>query len=110
MRNLSNNLINIFVLKSTRQKKFFCYNLLKGGDKNLKATRFHLCVILVLLFFSIIFNFVLDISTVMNLFLYISLFQILSSICIVYSLFEVTFLHEKQGSKLNLSKGKLSSK
>lgn len=83
--------------------------MFKGGDKNLNAKTFHLCLFFILLFFSILFLFVFEISTLKNIFLYSVLFHTLISICIIYSLFEVTILHEKQGSKLNLSKGKLSS-
>lgn len=82
--------------------------MFKGGDTNLDITKFHLCLILILLFFSVLFNFVFDVSTIMNIFLYSLLFHTLVSICVIYSFFEVSILHEKQGSKLNLSKGKLS--
>ena len=69
---------------------------------------FHLCLILILLFFSIIFNFVFDFKTTMNIFLYSVLFHTLISICVFCSIYEHRILHEKQGSKLNLSKEKLS--
>ena len=75
---------------------------------NLKTTKFHLCLILILSFFSVLFLLLLDISTIKNIFLYSVLFHTLISICVVYSFFEISFLHEKQGSKLNLSKEKLS--
>lgn len=82
--------------------------MFKGGDTNLNVTKFHLCLILILLFFSILFNLVFDSLAVMNIFLYSVLFHTLLSICVIYSFFEVSILHEKQGSKLNLSKEKLS--
>lgn len=74
----------------------------------LKASKFHLCLILILAFFSVLFLIFFETSTIKNIFLYSVLFHSLFSVCVVYSFFEISLLHEKQGSKLNLSKDKLS--
>ena len=71
------------------------------------ATRFHLCLILILSFFSIVLLFGLSNESLKDIFLYSTLIHVLISICCIYSFFEISLLHRKQGSKLNLSKEKL---
>ena len=80
----------------------------KGGDK-MKLHHYYLFLILVLPIFSIILNSVLTTPTLTKIFFYSLLTHTVISLYTIYSLYEVFVLHEKQGSKLSLSKGKITS-
>lgn len=80
----------------------------KGGDK-MKLSRYYLFLILVLSITSIILNSVLNTPTLLKIFFYSLLIHTVIALYTVYSLFEMRILHEKQGSKLTLSKGKITA-
>ena len=67
--------------------------------------------ILVSIYFLILFflKVLLSNSTVTQIFLISFVVHLVISLYVIYSLFEINILHEKQGSKLSLSKGKLTS-
>ena len=68
-----------------------------------------LFLIVLLLVLSFVVQSVLPISTLTKIFFYSLVIHIVISLYMIYSLFEMTILHEKQGSKLTLSKGKITS-
>ena len=87
---------------------FSKYNLLKGGDK-LNVLHKYLFLILILfisLFFLSIF---LPYTIKLQIFFISFIIHLVISLYVLYSIFEINILHEKQGSKLSLSKGKLTS-
>lgn len=73
------------------------------------ASKFHLCQIVVFSMFSVLFHFLLSNQFLFSLFFYSLIIHLFITIGIAYAMFEMVFLHEKQGSKLNISKGKLIS-
>ncbi len=75
----------------------------------MKIHQYYLFLILVLFILSIILNSVLPIPTLTKIFFYSLLVHTVVSLYMLYSLFEIRILHEKQGSKLTLSKGKITS-
>ena len=82
--------------------------MLKGGDKlNVSQKTFILVSIYFLILFF--FKFLLSDSTIIQIFLISFVVHLVISLYVIYSLFEINILHEKQGSKLSLSKGKLTS-
>lgn len=81
---------------------------LKGGDE-MKIHQYYLCLFLVLPLISIVLNSVLSIPLLIKIFFYSLLAHALGMFYILYSVFEIRILHEKQGSKLTLSKGKITS-
>ena len=80
----------------------------KGGDE-MKLSQYYLFLILALPTISLILNSVLTISTLKTIYFYSLLAHVVIALYSAYSLFEITVLHEKQGSKLTLSKGKITS-
>lgn len=84
------------------------YNLLKGGDK---LNVFHKYLFLISIYFVILLllNNFLNYSIIVQIFLISFLSHMVISLYVIYSIFEIKILHEKQGSKLSLSKGKLTS-
>ena len=75
----------------------------------MNLSRYYLFLILALPILSIILNSVLTIPTLKTIFFYSLLTHVVITLYTVYSLFEITVLQEKQGSKLTLSKGKITS-
>ncbi len=75
----------------------------------MRASNFHLCLISILSIISLITSLALNTEELSHLFFYSTIFYVLNSICLLYSIFEMLLLHEKQGSKLDISTGKLSS-
>lgn len=75
----------------------------------MKLSRYYLFLILVLPMISIILNSVLTIPTLTKIFFYSLLAHTVIALYTIYSLYEISVLHEKQGSKLTLSKGKITS-
>lgn len=71
-------------------------------------SKFYLYLVLILTIFLIIFHFVSE-QIISNFFFYSLVFHTISAIYIVGSYIEITVMQEKQGSKLDLSKRKLSS-
>ena len=84
------------------------YNLLKGGDK-LNATHKYLCFISIFFVFLFFLKSLLSDYTIIQIFFISFIFHLVVSLYVLYSFFEINILHEKQGSKLSLSKGKLTS-
>ena len=80
----------------------------KGGDE-MNLSRYYLFLILILPIISFIFGSVLTISLLTKIFFYTLLAHVVIALYTFYSLFEITVLREKQGSKLTLSKGKITS-
>ena len=80
----------------------------KGGDE-MNLSRYYLFLILILPIISFIFGSVLTISLLTKIFFYTLLAHVVIALYTFYSLFEITVLQEKQGSKLTLSKGKITS-
>ncbi len=80
----------------------------KGGDE-MKLSQYYLFLILVLSITSIILNSVLDTPTLFKIFFYSFITHSVIALYTVYSIFEMRILHEKQGSKLTLSKGKITA-
>ena len=80
----------------------------KGGDE-MKLSQYYLFLILGLPIISFILNSVLTIPTLTTIYFYSLLTHSVIALYTVYSLYEMTVLHEKQGSKLTLSKGKITS-
>lgn len=74
----------------------------------LSVKRFYLGLISILVIFSIIFNSLLSNAFVANIFLYSIFVHMLISLYIICSFLENNVLQEKQGSKLDMSKSKLS--
>lgn len=75
----------------------------------MKLHQYYLFLFLVLPILSIILNSVLPTPILIKIFFYSLLVHTVVSLYMVYSLFEVRILHEKQGSKLTLSKGKITT-
>lgn len=73
----------------------------------MSATRIYLCLISVLIIFSIALNFLSE-SIIIQIFFYSLIFHVLFVLYIICSFLEINVFHEKQGSKLDLSKSKLS--
>lgn len=71
-------------------------------------SKFYLYLVLILTIFLIIFHFMSE-QIISNFFFYSLVFHTISAIYIVGSYIEITVMQEKQGSKLDLSKRKLSS-
>ena len=84
------------------------YNLLKGGDK---LNAFHKYLFLISIYFVILLllDSLLNYSIMVKIFFISFLSHTVISLYVIYSIFEIKVLHEKQGSKLSLSKGKLTS-
>ncbi len=80
----------------------------KGGDE-MNLSRYYLFLILILPIISFIFGSVLTISLLTKIFFYTLIAHVVIALYTFYSLFEITVLQEKQGSKLTLSKGKITS-
>ncbi len=80
---------------------------LKGGEKmNPKKTYTFLCFGLIIL--ALIIKITLSSSSLISIFLVLFFIHALISFYVLYLLYEMYFLHEKQGSKLTLSKEKLN--
>ena len=71
-------------------------------------SKFYLYLVSILTIFLIIFHFMSE-QIISNFFFYSLVFHTISAIYIVGSYIEITVMQEKQGSKLDLSKRKLSS-
>ena len=74
----------------------------------LSFSKFYLYLVLILTIFLIIFHFLSE-QIVSNFFFYSLVFHTISAIYIIGSYIEISVMQEKQGSKLDLSKRKLSS-
>lgn len=74
----------------------------------MSISKFYLYLVSILTIFLIIFHFLSE-QIISNLFFYSLLFHTISAIYIIGSYIEITIMQEKQGSKLDLSKSKLSS-
>lgn len=75
----------------------------------MNVSRFYLLFVSGLLAISLIINFTFSQQIIINMFFYSFLLYLVISFYVVYSLFEINILQEKQGSKLLLSKSKLNS-
>lgn len=71
-------------------------------------SKFYLYLVSILTIFLIIFHFMSE-QIISNFFFYSLVFHTISAIYIIGSYIEITVMQEKQGSKLDLSKRKLSS-
>lgn len=98
-----------FFQKSIDKKFFHVIITSKGGDNRLNITRVYLLISVAILIFSIIFKILLLHFNQSTIFFYSLFFHLISALYICYSLFEIFVLHEKQGSKLTLSKEKFHS-
>ena len=90
---------------------FICtrfYNHHKGGDK-LNVSRKSLILYLGYFLILLISKFLLSNTLRIQIFFISVVIHLVISFYVVYSFFEIYILHEKQGSKLSLSKGKLTS-
>ena len=75
----------------------------------MKVAKIYLLISIVLVIFSIILKFLLLHLNQATIFFYSLFFHLISALYIGYSLFEIFVLHEKQGSKLTLSKERFHS-
>ena len=75
----------------------------------MKITHVYLFISIFLVFLSIVLKFLLSNSNLISFFFYSLFFHGIIALYICYSLFEIFVLHEKQGSKLTLSKEKFHS-
>ncbi len=75
----------------------------------MSASKFIFYLFSALTIFSILFNFLVPIDTKFSIFFYSFIIHILVLCYIICSFLEINVLQEKQGSKLDLSKTKLSS-
>ena len=98
----------IFFEKKLDKLKLHVIIASKGGDE-MKLSHCYLFLILALPIISFILNSVLTIPTLTTIYFYSLLVHTVIALYTVYSLYEITVLHEKQGSKLTLSKGKITS-
>lgn len=82
--------------------------MLKGGDKLniLHKNLFLISIFLISLFFLKI---LLPYTIIIQIFFISFATHLVISLYVLYSIFEINVLHERQGSKLTLSKGKLTS-
>ena len=81
---------------------------LEGGDK-LNVTHKNLFLISIYFISLFFIKFLLSYSFRIQIFLISFVIHLVISLYVLYSIFEINILHEKQGSKLSLSKGKLTS-
>lgn len=84
------------------------YNQLKGGDK-LNVSQKSLILYLGYFVILLLSKFLLSNTIRTQIFFISFIIHLVISFYVVYSFFEIYILHEKQGSKLSLSKGKLTS-
>jgi len=84
------------------------YNLLKGGDK-LNVIHKNLFLISIIFTVLLLLKTLLSNEIIIQIFLISFIIHLVISLYVIYSIFEINVLHEKQGSKLSLSKGKLTS-
>jgi hypothetical protein len=75
----------------------------------MKSTQFYLLSFLTLSIISLILNRFFSLSSIASVFFYSFIFHVLVSLYAICSLYEISVLHEKQGSKLILSKNKITS-
>ena len=75
----------------------------------MKLSHYYLFLILILPIISLILGSVLPIPTLTKIYFYSLIAHTVVALYTIYSLFEITVLQEKQGSKLTLSKGKITS-
>lgn len=80
----------------------------KGGDK---LNVLHKNLFLISIFFISLFflKILLPYNITIQIFFISFVIHSVISLYVLYSIFEINVLHEKQGSKLTLSKGKLTS-
>ena len=74
----------------------------------MRVSKFYLYLVSILFFISTIFYFLPD-DKLFSVFFYSFLVHFLITLYIICTFLEINVLHEKQGSKLDLSKSKLSS-
>ena len=75
----------------------------------MKIAKIYLLISIVLIIISIILKFLMIHLNQATIFFYSLFFHLISALYICYSLYEIFVLHEKQGSKLTLSKKRFHS-
>ena len=77
---------------------------------NLSVSKECIFVATALILASVLLGILLPKNILLYLFIFSTIIHVLVSLYFVYSEYELNFLHERQGSKLTLSKDKLISK
>lgn len=82
---------------------------LKGGEK-MTPHKIYLYCCLGIILIGLIIKLLLPFNYILGIFGFLFTINSLISLYVLYSLYEMNVLHEKQGSKLSLSKDKLNIK